>query len=376
MNKNVACKFYNSSGQYLGYSEDVITGSFSSAINGGAGSCTIDFPYRFDSFDSYVSLNNRVDIYVYDDQAPGGTKIYSGFIFDITANVGGTTEKVSVNLAGFIALLERDVFKNSSGNYIVTISPQEIAATYKYIIDTFRYNNPTATINYASNSVQNTGKSRGITFNNSTYLDDIKSITKLLDPNWFWYLDNSNTFYLSQFSAVAKHLFYFGKDIVAINDTQSLSTLQNEVLFWNGLASSDPNYIAKKYSNTTSIAKYGRASQLVNDSRFTQTSSADDYGSRTLGLLSNPTRQVTIDVIDGSYGMGYDIESINPGDTFKIMNSEVQYNLMVVTSITYNYTSVSITADDYRAYIERTALALSKNLKASQYTQNAPITYA
>ena len=375
--KDVIAKFYDPTGKYLGYLDTLITSNFTKSINGGAGSCTVDLPYKFDSFDSFIDLNNRVDVWIYDAQAPSGVKIYSGFIFDL-ATEAADNEKITISLAGYIATLERSIYETleSTPRYVFTVSPQEIANTFKSIIDSFITYNSGTTINYNSGSIQNTGKSRGITFNNSSYLDCVKSLAKILNPNWYWYLDIDNTFYLQPFATTPKHYFYMEKDIIKINDTKSISTLNNEILFWNGLPSTDANYIAKRYSNAASIAKYGRATQLVNDNRYVHIASADDYANRTLGLLSEATRQITLDIVDDNYGLGYDIESINPGDTFKILNSNINYNMMIVSSVNYNYSSVTITADDYKNYIERSTLELKKNLQASQYTQNAPITYA
>ncbi len=365
---------------YKGFFYDFGISNFSTSLNGGLGNLTLTVPRKFDNFGegSVIDFNNEVRVFVYDQEANQGVQIYTGYIIGYSAEARGS-ETVAVDVAGYISRFERDVYRDNSGNYKKSYSSTEIGAVMRDIIDRYRQYNSGTSINYSSTSIANTSKNRGITFNNNTYLDALKYTFELTDVNWYWYIDTDNLVYLQQIPTTPTHLFMFGKDIIDIKFDKSISQTTNGMLFWNGLASSDANYIAKSYSDSASQTTYGRLVEIKNDNRYRDVNSANDYASRYLGNYKNPFNTVELEIADSNFGAGYDIESIKPGQTCKVRNIDSNNALsgnMLITKVTYNFTSAKIVVADVKTYIERTAFELSKKQQEGKYQTDGPNAYS
>jgi hypothetical protein len=171
----------------------------------------------------------------------------------------------------------------------------------------------------------------------------------------------------------------FEKDIISINMSKSMSQMVNEVSFWNGLPSSDGSYIAKKYSNSASQLKYGRWAETKNDSRYKITSSADDAMARYINNFKDPVNTVEMEIADNNFGLGYDIESIKPGQTCKVRNISANNALsgnMLITSVEYKFSSVKIVVADVRTFLERSIFELAKKQQAGDYITDSPNSYS
>ncbi len=365
---------------YKGFFYDFGISSFSSSLNGGLGSLTLTIPRKFDDFGegSIIDFNNEVRVFAYDQEAAQGVQIYTGYILSYTP-AASNEEVVTVEVAGYISRLERDVYKDNSGNYKKTYSSTEIGALMKDIIDRFKQFNPAASVNYSSTSITSTGKNGRVTLNNNSYLDALRDTFELTNSDWYWYLDSDNLVYLRQILSTPTHLFMFGRDIIDIEFDKSIAQTVNGLLFWNGLPSSDPNYIAKYYSDNTSQQSYGRLIEVKSDNRYRDINSANDFAARYLANHKNPFNTVVLEIADSNFGLGYDIESIKPGHTCKIRNIAANNALsgnMLITSVEYKFTSVKIVVADVRTFIERSIFELSKKQQENKYQTDGPNSYA
>lgn len=361
---------------YKGYFDNWATSNLVSTINGGLGSATLTIPRKVDDYGEGedVGLNNRVDIWVYDDDKPTGVLIYSGFMYDIPKRLG-FNETIEINVSGAITKLESAIYQSTTLGFRESIAATDLSNIYKKIIDQFRANNPAININYTATSIPSVGVSRAIEFNNDTYLDCIKAVSRLLPANYYWFLDAKSTFHLKQYATKPKHLFYYGKHIVDIKDTVTLAGMTNELLLWNGLSSTNPNYLARLYINSQSVADFGRFTKKKIDGRFTTLAAANTYGNNVIAQASFPIRTVTVTIVDNNFGRGYDIESIQPGDTFRIMNGKENMPMMIVSKIVYEYSQIVITAQDIRQTPDRTNFDLRKDVEQGQYITSGPAVY-
>jgi hypothetical protein len=360
---------------YKGIYPDYAVSSFSSSINAGSGELKIKVPRKFDNFGegSEIDFNNEIEYYVYDKDAPNGIKIYTGTIQEYSSSVTDK-EEVEVRVIGSVFNLDNDILK--SGNTIkLGISGIDPGNEFKYIVNKYRENNPYSRLNYTSTSIQLMGATRNYAFSSETYLSAIEQIMKTVNADWYWYIDSSDIFYFQQIATIPKHFFTFGKNITSIKQTKSILDMTNSVLFWNDNSPS----ISKLYTDSLSASKYGRRVKKIKDSRFTNTTSADNYAQREIDVAKNPLNTIEIEIIDNNYSsFGYDIESIKPGDTFRILNvaaGSPLYSLNVITSITYNINSVKIVASDRQAFVARRLYELQRQADEMTYARNGPTNY-
>jgi len=117
--KRYQYKVYNFEGDFLGHLNPlkvVSEPSFTSSMNGGFGSMTVEYVVDPNSFDEGNLINdmNVVMIYAIDETYPLGRLIYGGFISSYSPYVQKTQMGVSINLLGMVSLLGFEYYKDNS----------------------------------------------------------------------------------------------------------------------------------------------------------------------------------------------------------------------------------------------------------------------
>lgn len=345
---------------------------FSSTINSGLSDATLVLPRKFDNYGKgkEVDYNNIFEVYCFDKEKPEGLKIYEGYQISDKASVSGE-EKITISLAGNITKLTRDYVQNSNNQFKFTYSSADISTQIKKVIDQFRAKNPLIDINYTINSIENTGVS--LTFNVSTtqYLDAINGLAKLTGGGWYYYLDADNVFNFKQISTSAKHFFTFEKDIAAIDINRSIADTYNEILF----ASDSNGYSA---SDTASQIEYGRLVTTKSDNRYSNTATINTFNSEFIEANKDPFVSLTLEIIDSNYNqLGYDIESIQVGDTFSLRNYEGNDDLdgvHIITGLTYKDKTITIKSQDVTEFVERNIWEI-QNQQERNNLSDGPTTY-
>ena len=187
---------------------------------------------------------------------------------------------------------------------------------------------------------------------------------------WYWYVDADNVFYFREYATTPTHLFTFGKDISSLEITRSADNIKNEFIFWNGLMADDTNFISNRYYNTNSINSYWNRFEANTDGRVTTSAGADALGGSYINAYKNPNVSMRFEVKDNNLGAGYDIESIEPGHTCKILNlndSDVVGDNMVITSVQYSPEKVIIYVGDLREMTGRSLTNLRRQLDSTVY---------
>lgn len=385
MVKEVYYKFYNSAGTFLGFVTDYELGTFDMNINGGLSDFAISLPRQFDNFskDTLIAHGNEVQIWVSDNDAPSGVQIYSGKIEEYSPEVD-TDEKLGIRVIGYASLLAQDILKNST-TIKIAYSAQDPSAIMKDIIDKFRSANSGTKLNYGSGTttISNTGKSVGTTFFTASYADALDLVRQLANYDWYYFFDTDNLLYFRQIASTPTHYFTIGKDLESIRVNSSTLQMINGLIFWNGLQKEDPEYISKYYSDSTSQTAYGRKVFARQDGRFkARTGSADELMNREINAYKNPLVSVTLRVIDNSamYGnYGYNIESIKPGQTCKVLNvasgSALGSN-MLITKVTYGLSYVDLEVANAKEYLDRNLLSISQTASQRMFSESGPSTYS
>jgi hypothetical protein len=317
--KKVFVKVYKNNGSYITTWSDASISGFTKTINGGLGQLTIQLARPFENFgeDDDVKFNNEVQVWISDrDTSSTGVKIYSGYISSYNPFIDGKNEGVSITCLGYSTKFSKDYYKSGS-TVKITHNSTDPSQIIRNMIDSFRTERNNPKINYGTGTVDNTGTSVSYTFGLKKYNEVLDIVVGLSPSNWWWYVDASNTIYFKHKSDVPNHRFIFGKHFKRVDVNKNMENVKNFYLFWNGLMSTDEFYIFKKYEDTTSISNYDRSSDYKSDGRVFIDETADGWGNSFIEENSDPEVRVKVEIIDnnGSEKLGYDIESIEPGQT-------------------------------------------------------------
>lgn len=296
--------------------------SFRNVINGGPGEVVIRLARNFDDFgeDVDVKLNNRVDIWVYDREAPQGLLFYKGFISGYRPVLDGNKEFVEVTLLSYIFELGYYMLRDGSGNTKITYNSQDPSTILQNIIDFYKADG--GTISYSATSIATTGTTVSYVFNTNTVREALDKVIELAPIGWYWYIDSQAIIHFASKSVVADHTFVIGTHITQLETFRRIEDVVNRVYF-TGFTTASGTGLYRVYSNSGSITSYGLHAINKVDGRVTQTGTADTMANRILNDKINPeirTSMILADSNGDNENRGYDIESIQPGQTMKIRN--------------------------------------------------------
>lgn len=363
MIKQVFIKNYDTSGIFKGVFFDFAFSNFTESLNSGLGDVSVVVPRNFDNynFDGAIEEGFETRIFIADQEDLSGIQIGSFKLDEIDTQVSDT-ETVSLSCSGYIHELALDLVEKQTpaANTVIYTTPnQDLSQTIKDVIDLYQTNNTNPKVNYGSGTttISNTGKTEAVEIVMNSPADIIEHCAKQADPDWFFRVGIDNLVYFQQISSTPDHLFTLGKDIISLNPKRSLRDVRNNFIITNGLASGDADALLKNYTDATSTTTYGRRFEKKRDGRFKATgNTADEWGARNVGLFKDPINKVRARIVDSNIGGGYDIESVNVGDTFKFRNlvdNPAITGNMIITSKTYGIDFIDITADDTQTYVSR-----------------------
>jgi hypothetical protein len=124
-----------------------------------------------------------------------------------------------------------------------------------------------------------------------------------------------------------------------------MESVVNNVLF---CSNNENRQIVKRYQDTTSEDQFDDRWEVYTDSRVTQGTTADRMSESELDLKKDAEVKVSIEILDNNgKESGYDIESIEPGDTCKFtgfndITSQTFTDNMRILSVDYTPDSVKL----------------------------------
>ncbi len=316
-------RVYKSNVYNTSWTSEVLTEpSFRNVINGGPGEVIVRLDRKFDDFgeNDDVTLNNRVDIYVYDRDHPMGSLLYRGFISGYKPVLDGNKEYVEITILSYIFELSYYMLRDSTGATTVTYSSQDPSAILQDII--LKYRADGGSINYTATSIQTTGTTVSYTFKSNTIREAIDKVIELAPLGWYWTVDANSIIYLKPKSTTAIHTFVIGTHITQMETWRRIEDVINRVYF-TGFTTASGSGMYRIYSNSSSIASYGLHAIHKVDGRVTVTTTADTMSNRVLNAKMDPEIRTSLTIADSNGEnkyRGYDIESVVPGDTLKIRN--------------------------------------------------------
>jgi hypothetical protein len=369
--KKYSVKIYDRAGTTFKGNYDPIGGyAFTKTINGGVGALSITLPRKFDNFGlgEDVNLLDEIQIWVQDKDS-SGEKIYSGYVSGITSYIDGNNQGVKLDVLGYVSRLGFTLDWDGT-NVSMVRNSLTAGELVKDVIDKYRSTVAEERINYGTSTVDVTGGDISYTSNAKSCLETIERAREMAGATWYWYVDANNVFYFDEYATTPTHLFVFGKDVSSLEISRSADDIKNEFIFWNGLMADDTNFISNRYYNTASITAYWNRFEAATDGRVTTSAAADALGDSYINAYKSPNVSMRFEVKDNNLGAGYDIESIEPGHTCKILNlddSDVVGDNMVITSVQYTPEKAIIYVSDLREMTGRSLTNLRRQLDSTVY---------
>jgi len=356
--KNVSIKVYRPTGEFINEWNDAVFDGFSKEINSGLGECIITLGKKFDNYTEDINIGNIINISISDKETTeiGNIIIYSGYISTIEYTCNNSKENILVHVLGNYTKLSLDVLKDSSQvilysdttNGLSTTDPAteaDIGLILRAIIKRYREETVNPMIFSNLSSIPIIGETATYTISMKTYREAIDSIVSMLPSGYFWYCDENGIFSIKQKPSSPTHTFEFGKHFSSIKIERSLEKLRNFLLIWNGEPSGG---VFSKYEDVLSISKYGRKFEYLVDYGINDITSSDKIGAKFISDNKNPSLKLICEIIDNSLDdNGYDIESINPGDTCRFVGfnsalTNILEDNMLITKVDYLFNKAII----------------------------------
>jgi len=358
--KKVLIKVYNSNGDYLDIWKDATFKGFEKRLNGGLGECLIDLGREFDYGGDDLVLGNHIEILISDGESVvelgdmySTEIIYKGYISLIEPRVIGKKEGIVVHCLGHYTKLAQDIYKNGTTTTIAEVAT-DVGVILRNIMDRYIAETTNPQLSYNDETIEETGDNADYTFQMNTYREAFDKVLSLAPAGWFYWIDVQGKVYFKAKPTEPTHSFIFGKDFTEIKIQKSMEKIRNAMLYWNG--ETGVTKIYKLYSDPTSILLYDRRVQKYFDYGADAEATADLIGAKFLAENKDPEIKLVCKILDNnlSDNRGYDIESINPGDTcsFYGFDSEVSDILkdnMLISRVYYTLNEVEITVEVKRS---------------------------
>jgi hypothetical protein len=380
--KQLLAKVTSPSGTSLAVWSDFLFNGFTKELNAGPGECILRLPQNFDYSEVDVLEGNFVDIEVSDwdtqqSKTPGEPTIliYSGYISRTYRTVDKDEEKLEINLLGHYTKLGTDILKNSAQTTLYSepsvgltvtaadLDAADIGLMMRALLDRYIAENPGTKINYQLSDIPNASLTATYSLEQKTYREAMEKLKSMAPPGTQYYIDVTGKVSFKPMPTTPTHKFVFGKHFKAVQLERSMEKVRNFLLVWNGETGAAKVY--KHYQDDASILQYGRRVEVTNDYGIDNVNAADAIGAKFLAENKDPGIKMTCSILDnngvslGSDGMpsaGYDIETIQPGDTCSFYGydpdfAEIFRDNMLITKVDYRLDRVDIEVEIIRSGI-------------------------
>jgi len=355
--RKIIYKIYSEDGTFIEVLNDVVSNlSITKMVSGGDSEFSFSLDRKMDDFDEGVSIkfNNRVKVYLQDSYNPLGDKLIAfGYITGYEPYLRGKEEGVEVTCFSAISKLSNDFYRSGTA---VTASELGVELVSKRadqmmseIIDHYRSTETYSMISNDYTNVQQTTDNAGsfISFDhrffNMKHIDAIREASKFLPRNkdggyyFYWRLNTEGKLEVKNISTSADHTLIIGKHIEEISGSKTIESIVNRVYFWNEKGTVDPDYINLIGDDPTSQSDYDIISEYITDSKITYSAAANLLTTSKIYDSKEPKVRIKVR-LNGNY----DLSSIEPGQTCKILNTKNNPykigsdDVLFINSIEYN----------------------------------------
>ena len=353
---------------------------FVEQINAGLGNFSFYLAKKFDDFgEGYlIKANNRVELYISDgDTGSIGRLMYSGYIS--TWYPKSNDQGVKIDCLGYFTKYAKSTLRTGTTYLLKTSSTAglgiqsdaqnvDISAIIKALVDLNRANVINPMINYNTSSIPSVGANLTYTFQDKRWSDVIAYCRDNAPANYWFYCGADNILQFKPKPSTPKHKFTLGKSIFLIDPKKGMEPVINRVIFKDQDSNGVDRYTL--YHDTTSEGLYDDIDVIVSDNRITTTETKDNYSNNILGENKDMEADTVLTIFDnnGNKDFGYDIESIQVGDTCQITNintitSKTFSTNMQIVKITRSMDSVICELENLRTNLSRTVASMQKAIQ-------------
>jgi len=323
MRKRYNYKVYSKEGAYIDTWTDVINDpEFTTVINGGSVELTVRLARQTANFGEGddVNFGNEVQVWCFDDDAPAGVKIFSGYVSRYEPRNDGPEESIVVHCLGYHTRLNDFVHEDSVGTTGIAYNSTDPGEIAEDIIDKARANG--LEVDWNETTLQKTGTVVSYTFRVNTVQECVDKILELAPIGWYWYVDPDKNFNLHPKKDQATHVFTMGKEIFFMEPQKRIESVVNRIYFLGGVPEGQTEPLYGRYNRPASVSIYGMKAIKKIDERVTLQSTMDTIANNILDAQQTLEVRTIIRVKDNDYDRtyGYNIESIKVGDTCQIRN--------------------------------------------------------
>ena len=353
--KQILIKVYYPTGERIDTWDSFTFNGFTKELNGGLGECVIRLEKEFNYAGNDLLVGNEVEISVRDKDTisepndVGMRIIYRGYISLVEREAIGQKETVVVHLLGFYTRLSVDILKNGAqttlysdpaGFDLATPTAGDTGLLVRAILDRYIAETANSKISYDPADIPDTTIDVTYAFERKTYREAIEVMKSFSPEGTFYYINEVGRVKFGLKPTTPTHRFIFGRHFQQVKFEYSLEKLRNVVLTWNGEDGAGAIY--KENSDANSISKYGRRAAIVDDFGIENVNAATALAAKFLAENKDPEVKVLCTIIDNNKddNLGYDIESIQPGDTcsfagFNVDLVESFRDNMLITEVKY-----------------------------------------
>lgn len=320
-------KVYNKSGSFLATWADATEPRFSWQINGGYSDMDIKVVRPITDFGEGNDVNvfNRVECYINDNEAVyDAKKIYSGWIADYTPIITeNRQEYINVHLMPFTTELTDNQWVTSQSSTF-SFTDYDPANMVRNMLDNkFRtVGGEIGSSSAIAGGLTLTGRQLSYTFSAQTYRDAIDKAREISPAGTYWLVDSNNQVNFLPKSTSTIHTFKVGAEIAAMEVTKDAKRVKNAAIGLFGISTDSGSKLYLSYGSESggydgSKVLWGKRTQYFFDERVTQLSTAKNMFLNYLDYYNAPLVQAKLVIADsnGETSTGYDIESIQPGQT-------------------------------------------------------------
>jgi len=189
-------------------------------------------------------------------------------------------------------------------------------------------------MHYNGGDVDATSSNIEYTFDAETYLNAIERVRQMSPAGWYWFIDTDNFFHFKAKPTTITHTFYWQQQFNEIKVSKNMERMINTVLLDDGTTAT--NY--REYNNAASQGEFGRRVLQKSEKYYGDTGTMDEEAANIIDTMNEPDIEVRLTLLDNNKNeYGYDIESIEVGDTVKIEGFEdsIFEEGMVIKEFTY-----------------------------------------
>ena len=384
--RRLTYKVYQEDGTFIETLDDVVSDlSIKRQINGGDSEFVFELDRKMDDFDesNSVEFNNRVKVFLKDSFNTEGTKLVaSGYIVSYRPFLQGKKEGVEVTCLSAVSKLSNDFYRigtaAAAADLGVERTSESVDQMMSAIITHYRSTETNSMLNAPAGlttTTDNVGGAFTFThrFFNMKHLDALREVSKFLPRNksggfWFyWRINTNGDLEVKNVSSTADHTFHISRHIKEISGRKTIEGMVNRVYFWNEKGNVDPDFLKLTSDDTTSQTSYDINAEYIVDSKVTNSSAASLLADSKVFDKKDPKVRVEI-TLNGEY----DLSSINPGETCKILNTKNNPfklgsdDILVIHSIEYGVDEAKLVlaeaADNFEDIVENERQRLDKEM--------------